>query len=182
MIVLIPTCDTITAPQMAKNFCDHIWKQIISDRGTQYAAQFMKDLHKLTNTTTNISTAYYPQTDGQTERINQEIKQYLHLFINYRQIDWNQWLSCAEFAYNNKVQTSTGFSPFYVNRHPHTNVSVAKDQKPIHYQICTIHEEYMGRDQRIITTCRRTNETLLRLTPQRCISLQTRRQSMVRRI
>jgi hypothetical protein len=83
MIVLIPTCDTITAPQMAKNFCDHIWKQIISDRGTQYAAQFMKDLHKLTNTTTNISTAYHPQTDGQTERINPEIKQYLGLFINF---------------------------------------------------------------------------------------------------
>ena len=122
MIVLIPTRDTITAPQMAENFRDYIWKrfgmpeQIISDRGTQYVAQFTKDLHKLTNTTTNISTAYHPQTDGQTERINQEIEQYLRLFINYRQTDWNQWLSCAEFAYNNKVQTSTGFSPFYVNQ------------------------------------------------------------------
>ena len=106
-------------------------EQIISDRGTQYVAQFMKDLHKLTNTTTNISTAYHPQTDGQTERINQEIEQYLCLFINYRQTDWNQWLSCAEFPYNNKVQTSTGFSPFYVNqgRHPRTDVSVTKDVK-----------------------------------------------------
>ena len=106
-------------------------EQIISDRGTQYITQFTKDLHKLTNTTTNISTTYHPQTDGQTKRINQEIEQYLHLFINYRQTDWNQWLSCAEFAYNNKVQTSTGFSPFYVNQgqHPHTDVSVTKDVK-----------------------------------------------------
>ena len=122
---------------MAENFRDHIWKrfgmpeQIISNRGTQYVTQFTKDLHKLTNTTTNISTTYHPQTDRQTEQINQEIKQYLRLFINYRQTDWNQWLSCTEFAYNNKVQTSTGFSPFYINqgRHPRTDVSVTKDIK-----------------------------------------------------
>ena len=73
MIVLILMKDTLTAPQMAEHFRDHIWKrfgmpeQIISDRGTQYVAQFTKDLHRLTNTTTNISTAYHPQTDGQTE-------------------------------------------------------------------------------------------------------------------
>ena len=73
MIVLIPTRDTITALQMAENFQDHIWKrfemleQIISDQETQYVTQFMKDLHKLTNMTTNISTTYHPQTDGQTE-------------------------------------------------------------------------------------------------------------------
>ena len=89
MIILIPTRGTITTPQMAKHFYDHIWKQfgmpkqIISNQGTQYIAQIMKDLHKLTNTTTNISTPYHPQTDRQTESINQEIEQYLHLFINY---------------------------------------------------------------------------------------------------
>jgi hypothetical protein len=89
MIVLIPIRDTLTAPQMAENFRDHIWKrfgmpeQIISDRGPQYIAQFTKDLYQLMNTTTNISTAFHPQTDGQTERINQEVEQYLCLFINY---------------------------------------------------------------------------------------------------
>ena len=67
---------------MAENFHNHMWKQfgmpeqIISNQGTQYVAQFMKDLHKFTNTTTNISTAYYPQTNGQTESINQGIEQY----------------------------------------------------------------------------------------------------------
>jgi hypothetical protein len=68
MIVLIPTCDTITAPQMAKNFVITSGnEQIISDQETQYVTQFTKDLHKLTNTMTYISTAYHPQTDGQTE-------------------------------------------------------------------------------------------------------------------
>ena len=74
----------------------------------------------------NLSTAYHPQTDGQTERINQEIEQYLRLFVNYRQDDWTEWLALAEFNYNDKVQSSTGYSPFFLNygRHPH------KDSEP----------------------------------------------------
>ena len=67
----------------AKLFRDHVWKQfgiprkVISDRGPQFVAQFTKDLHWLVGTKTNISTAYHPQTDGQTKRMNQEIEQYL---------------------------------------------------------------------------------------------------------
>jgi hypothetical protein len=78
-------------------------------------AQFMRDLHKLTGVVGNLSTAYHPQTDGQTECMNQEVEQYLRLFVNHRQTDWSEWLSCAEFSYNDKVQSSTGFSPFFVN-------------------------------------------------------------------
>jgi hypothetical protein len=58
------------------------WK-IISDQGLQFATQFMKDLNKLIRITGNLSTAYHPQMDGQTERMNQEIEQYLRVFINY---------------------------------------------------------------------------------------------------
>lgn len=69
----------------------------------------------------NPSTAYHPITDGQTERINQEIEQYLRIFINERQNDWADWLSMAQFAYNNKVHSSTGYSPFFLNygQHPY---------------------------------------------------------------
>jgi transposase InsO family protein len=52
-------------------------RKIISDRGPQFAAQFMRDLNKLVRITSNLSTTYHPQTDGQTERMNQEIEQYL---------------------------------------------------------------------------------------------------------
>jgi hypothetical protein len=91
----------------------------------------MKDLNKLVRIKGNLSTAYHPQTDGQTERMNQEIEQYLRLFINHRQSDWAEWLSCAEFSYNDKVQSSTGFSPFYVNygRHPYKGTNPRWDAK-----------------------------------------------------
>jgi len=60
-------------------------------------------------------TAYYPQTDRQTERINQELEQYLRVFIDYRQEQWPDWLGMAEFAYNNKIHVATKISPFKAN-------------------------------------------------------------------
>ena len=59
--------------------------------------------------------AFYPQTDRQTERVNQELEQYLRMFIDYRQKQWPDWLGTAEFTYNNKVYSSTKMSPFKVN-------------------------------------------------------------------
>ena len=60
-------------------------------------------------------TAYHPQTDGQTERTNQELKQYLRMYVNHRQNNWSEWLATAEFAFNNKVHTATKMSLFQVN-------------------------------------------------------------------
>ena len=62
-----------------------------------------------------LSTAYHPQTDGQTERINQELEQYLRVFIDHRQEQWPDWLGTAEFAYNNKIHMATKTSPFKAN-------------------------------------------------------------------
>jgi len=59
--------------------------------------------------------AYHPQTNGQTEWVNQEIKQYLRMFISYRQNDWPEWIMCAEFTHNNKIYTTMHISPFYAN-------------------------------------------------------------------
>ena len=64
---------------------------------------------------TRLSTAFYPQTDGQMEQINQELEQYLKFFVDHRQKDWPEWLASAEFAVNNKVYTVTKISPFVVN-------------------------------------------------------------------
>ena len=60
-------------------------ESIILDRGVQFAAEMIKELNNLLGIQTKLSTAYHPQTDGQTKRINQELEQYLRVFIDHRQ-------------------------------------------------------------------------------------------------
>jgi hypothetical protein len=154
MIIVIPMNMELTAIGTAKIYQDHVWskhglpQKVISDEGPQFTAQFMKDLHKLTGVVGNLSTAYHPQTNGQTECMNQEVEQYLRLFINHRQSDWSKWLSCTEFSYNDKVQSSTGFSPFFVNygRHPYKGTNPrrqVKSQSAMEFanQMKKLHEE-----------------------------------------
>jgi len=75
----------------------------------------MRKLNKLLGILTKLSTAFHPQTDGQTERMNQELEQYLRMFIDHQQEQWPDWLGTAEFAYNNKVHIGTKVSPFWAN-------------------------------------------------------------------
>jgi len=75
----------------------------------------IKELNNLLEIQTKLSTAYYPQMDGQMERINQELEQYLRVFIDHRQEQWPDWLGTAEFAYNNKIHVATKTSPFKAN-------------------------------------------------------------------
>jgi len=121
MAHFIATMEKTSAEGLARLFQDHIWKlhglleSIISDRGVQFAAGMMKELNNLLGIQMKLSTAYHPQTDGQTERINQELEQYLRVFISHRQEQWPDWLGMAEFAYNNKVHAATKISPFKAN-------------------------------------------------------------------
>ena len=75
----------------------------------------MKELNEMLGIKTKLSTAFYPQTDKQTKRMNQELEQYLQMFIDHCQEQWPEWLGTAEFAYNNKVHSSTKMSPFEAN-------------------------------------------------------------------
>jgi len=75
----------------------------------------IKQLNSMLGIDTKLLTIYHPQTNGQTERMNQELEQYLRMFIDHRQEQWPDWLATAEFAYNNKVQTSTKVSLFKAN-------------------------------------------------------------------
>jgi len=90
-------------------------ESIILDRGVQFVAGMMKELNNLLEIQTKLSTAYYPQMDGQMERINQELEQYLRVFIDHRQEQWLDWLGTAEFVYNNKVHATTKTSLFKAN-------------------------------------------------------------------
>jgi len=91
MAHFIATTKKTSVEGLAKLFQDHVWKlhglpeSIISDRGVQFAAGMMKELNNLLGIQTKLLTAYHPQTDGQTERINQKLEQYLRVFINHRQ-------------------------------------------------------------------------------------------------
>jgi len=75
----------------------------------------MRELNKMLGIKSKLSTAFHPQTDKQTERVNQELEQYLRMFIDHRQEQWPEWLGMAEFIYNNKVHSSTRTSPFKAN-------------------------------------------------------------------
>jgi len=67
----------------------------------------MRELNEMLGIKTKLSMTFHAQTDGQTERMNQELGQYLHMFIDHCQDHWLEWLGTAEFAYNNKAYTST---------------------------------------------------------------------------
>ena len=90
-------------------------ESVVSDRGPQFVAELTKELNKMLGIQTKLSTAFHPQTDGQMERMNQELEQYLQFFIEHRQKDWPEWLAAAEFVINNKIHTATKVSPFMAN-------------------------------------------------------------------
>jgi len=75
----------------------------------------MKKLNKMLGIETKLFILFHPQTDGQTERMNQKLEQYLWFFINHRQKDWSEWLVMIEFTVNNKMHPATKVSPFIAN-------------------------------------------------------------------
>ncbi len=110
----------LSAEGWARILRDHVYAKhgmpqaVISDRGPQFVSQFMKELYRMLDIIPNASTVFHPQTDGQTERVNQEVEKYLRIFVNHRQTDWSDWLPLAEFAHNNHVHSATKKSPFMV--------------------------------------------------------------------
>jgi hypothetical protein len=93
-------------------------------------AEFMRELYRLLGITISASTAYHPQSDGQTERVNQELEQYIRVFVNERQSDWDTLLPLGEFAYNNHVHSSTQHSPFFVDTGRNPRMGFEPDQRP----------------------------------------------------
>ena len=113
MVYFIPTMEKTLAEGLVRLFRDNMWKlhgllkSIISDRGPQFMARLMRELNEMLEIKSKLSTVFHSQTDRQTERVNQELEQYLRMFINHRQEQWPEWLGMAEFMYNNKTHSST---------------------------------------------------------------------------
>ena len=101
---------------------------IVSDRGSQFVSHFWTEICKALGITKAISTAYHPETDGQTERVNQVLEIYLRSYVDYRGKDWASWLWSAEFVYNNSIHSSTKHTPFFANYgyHPRFDLTVPR--------------------------------------------------------
>ena len=121
IVYFIPTIKKILAKGLARLFKDNVWKlhglpeSIISDRRLQFITGLIRELNGILGIKSKLSRVFYPQTDGQTERVNQELEQYLRIFIDHRQEQQLEWLGTAEFTYNNKVHSSTQTLPFKAN-------------------------------------------------------------------
>ncbi|XP_077127855.1 uncharacterized protein LOC143783337 [Ranitomeya variabilis] len=89
--------------------------EIISDRGVQFTSRFWKGFCSALNINVCLSSAYHPQTNGQTERTNQTLEQYLRCYVSHLQDDGLELLPLAEFSYNNSQSASTKFTPFFAN-------------------------------------------------------------------
>jgi hypothetical protein len=120
MTVFIPCNETISAEGVAQLYLQHVFKnyglprKIISDRDTRFTGKFMRELCRILGIQQNMSTAYHPRTDGQSERSNQWVEQFFRFYIDVDQKNWAFYLPLAEFAHNSWRNESTGHSPFDV--------------------------------------------------------------------
>ena len=87
-------------------------RTIVSDRGPQFTARFWEQLHKMIGTNLVRSSAYHPQTSGQTERVNQILEDMLRACVISSKGSWDKWLPLAEFSYSNSYQESIKMAPF----------------------------------------------------------------------
>ena len=117
----VATTEGTSVEGLARLFQDNMWKlhglpkSVVSDRGPQFAVELTKELNRMLGIEMRLSMVFHPQTDRQTEWMNQELEQYLRLFMKHRQKDWLEWLASAEFAINNKAHIVTKILPFMVN-------------------------------------------------------------------
>ena len=118
--ILLEPMVTMEAEACAERFITSHWRHhgfpraIVSDRGSNWVGHFWRRLCELARIEQRLSTAYHPETDGATERANQEVLAYLRAFITYTQENWAQLLPGAMLAINNRDSTVTGLSPFFL--------------------------------------------------------------------
>ena len=130
MAHFVPCNETIEAPDVARLFVQHVIanhslpSDVVSDCGPVFVSNFLRSVYKSIGVDQKLSTAFHPQTDGQTERVNQVLKQYLRMYCNYQQDDWVALLPLAQFAYNNCEHSTTKVSPFFANYGYHPRVFV----------------------------------------------------------
>ena len=118
--IILEPMRTIEAKDVARVFLRIFYRQhglptaIVSDRGSQFTSILWKRICYLLGIVRRLSTAYHPETDGATERMNQTVETYLRTYINGKQDNWVDLIPMAELAINNRDAHSTGVSPFFL--------------------------------------------------------------------
>ncbi|ESK82068.1 retrotransposon nucleocapsid protein [Moniliophthora roreri MCA 2997] len=119
-VIFTPCNKTIDTEQTATLLLNNVYKQfglpnkIISDRDPRFAAKVFQELGKQLGVKHMMSTAFHPQTDGESERVNQELEVFLRMFCSRQQDKWAEFLPFAEFAHNNRTHSTMKKSPFYL--------------------------------------------------------------------
>jgi transposase InsO family protein len=120
--ITIPVRDTVMAKELAPLFLTHVVRQvgipetIVSDRGPQFVSDFWSEFCKRIGTKLKLLTANHPQTDSQTEIINQYFDQWLRPYVNYYQDDWDEWVVIIDYQQAALVYETTGQSPFLTEK------------------------------------------------------------------
>jgi Reverse transcriptase (RNA-dependent DNA polymerase)/RNase H-like domain found in reverse transcriptase/Integrase zinc binding domain/Chromo (CHRromatin Organisation MOdifier) domain/Retroviral aspartyl protease len=160
----------IGAQPLAEVFLDTVVKlhgvpkTIVSDRDPRFTSKFWQYVMTKMGSTLKMSTAYHPQTDGQTERMNRVLEDMLRNYVDPRQDDWDKHLPLAEFAVNNSFNQSTKTTPFYLNygEHPQTplDLQLRQETNPAAKSLCERVQENMRvarlnlqQAQQRMTTC-----------------------------
>ncbi|MBW0500186.1 hypothetical protein O181_039901 [Austropuccinia psidii MF-1] len=119
MAIFTTDYETIMALHLAQIFINNVFsthglpESICSDRGSLFVSSFWTQLCQQLKISRDLSMAFHPETDGQTEWVNHIPEQYLQMYVSYHQYDWHTWLPLAEFDYNNAEHSSTKQSPFF---------------------------------------------------------------------
>ena len=132
MVHIAPTQTDVNAEGTAKLYVDNVFKHhglpldIVSDRDSRFTGKFARAVCGLVGTRQSMSTAFHPQSDGQTERVNCILEDMLRHYVSATQDDWDDCLAMAEFAMNNAWQVSVQNTPFMLNygKHPHMPASL----------------------------------------------------------
>ena len=128
--IFVPTTIHCTSEDLALLFVIHVFSKhgvpehVTSDQGSEFVSRFFRSLGKALDMNLHFTSGYHPEGDGQTERTNQTLEQYLRIFCNYQQDNWVTLLPLAEFAYNNSPSATTGISPFFANKGYHPNLTI----------------------------------------------------------
>jgi hypothetical protein len=118
MVHFAPCKSSVTAVQTARLYYDNVFKlhglvaKVITDRGPQFTSQVWRELMSMLGTEVALSTSFHPCTDGQTERANRTLEQYLRHYVAASHDDWDDWLASAEYAVNSQYNESTKCSAF----------------------------------------------------------------------
>jgi hypothetical protein len=135
--IFIPCNVQITSLGLARLFLTHVFAKhgvpshCTSDRGSEFVSGFFRTLGELLNMKLHFTSGYHPSADGQTERSNQTLEQFIRMYCAYQQDDWDILLPLAEFAYNNAPNASTGISPFFANKGYHPSLSIHSERDAI---------------------------------------------------